>query len=226
MKTSKWTIPIMICASILCFRIGYLAGLRRGSSTPTNMEMVASAPIKTGETADGRRLDKPGFSPTTGTTSPESRLNARLSRLIEREKSGDERAKERIKTDEYEMMLVYAGLSPSQIESILPAISDSIRLSMIEEQASIDAITAKKVYEDLLKANLSPEQLASYTGSEKMRAAKKEMEQFEEFAKESGLNIDGDRLDAISNEIFNAKAYSRLAAHGPSEARFERGNRF
>ncbi|MCW5556515.1 MAG: hypothetical protein KIT22_01520 [Verrucomicrobiae bacterium] len=75
---------------------------------------------------------------------------------------GQARAQGQIEEDGYEMMFVYAGLAPDQISMLLPALSKVIKYSMIEEQSTIDVLTAKKSYENLLKSILSPDQLEAY----------------------------------------------------------------
>lgn len=119
------------------------------------------------------------------------------------------------------MAFIYAGASEIQITNILESLSRYIKMSMIQEQATLDAKRSKEAYERLLDATLSPEQLAQYKEFERVKSIKREASAFKDYLSETGKDIDHEKLERIMTEVGNAKAFSWLPAHGPYDPPFD-----
>lgn len=215
---SKLLVPILIVA---VFFGGYLVGsIRSGSRSlsPQANKVNPDSPQTEPDPAAYHQVQPPLPSPRFLTDRPET---SRTALLAEREASGFSRAINKVAEDGYELAFIYAGLSEAQLTNVLAALSDSIKLSMIEEQATIDATSARKAYEQLLMATLSPEQLKQYRDFEKAKPLHREESSINDFLSRTGKEFDHDKLSAVLDEVGASKAFAWQTAHDPFDVPFK-----
>lgn len=219
MKIEKWQIGVLVSTAITCTLLGYRFGKVGTSSHKFSSLPAVLTEHKAGSAGVGNANDRQ-TNPKFGERSIELTNSSRAEILAERESSGQARAQGQIEMDGYEMMFIHAGVASDQISLLLPALSKVIKYSMIEEQSTIDVLTAKKSYESLLNSILSSDQLEAYNRFESQRPVSKEMAAIVEFGGKDGIAVDQEKLEIIQNEVAANKAFSSILTHGPFDEPF------